>query len=173
MLDAATRPPGHATRHPGLQWGRIRPEPALPEPRRRGQLLPCPTCSTASPSSPQRASPPGWANLRGVSTASVRLASVYGEMERPTRPATARASSIACSLDGPVTVSGEDIVRDWVHADDVALAVARLLTDEPYRLQLFHIGGGEPVGWRRIVDVFRRSGWPIASAPTSDAADIG
>jgi nucleoside-diphosphate-sugar epimerase len=112
-------------------------------------------------------------DLRGVSTVSVRLASVYGEMERATssRHRTSLIHRLATS-DRAVTVSSDDIIRDWVHADDVALAVAGLLADGPLRWRLFHVGGGEPVGWRRIVDIFKRADWPLSYITEPDAADI-
>jgi UDP-glucose 4-epimerase len=111
--------------------------------------------------------------LRGVSAASVRLASVYGSMERAT--STRHRTSVVHRLahaHGPMTVSAHDIVRDWVHADDVAIAVGRLLTDEPLQWNLFHIGGGEPVGWRRIVGIFQSAGRPISWASADERADI-
>ncbi|MBM6581882.1 NAD(P)-dependent oxidoreductase [Microvirga sp. BT689] len=111
--------------------------------------------------------------LRGVSTASVRLASVYGEMERATaaRHRTSLVHRLAAAQQ-PIAVSAADVVRDWVHADDVAWAVSALLEDRPLQWSLYHIGGGEPTGWRKIIQAFQAAGRPIAWASDDEAADI-
>lgn len=111
--------------------------------------------------------------LRGISTASIRLGSVYGDLERTTttRHRTSLVHRLA-NATGPLVVSSRDIVRDWVHADDVAAAVAGLLADRPLRWNLYHVGGGEGVGWRRIVEIFRRAGRPVAWSGVGMPADI-
>ncbi|MET0426866.1 MAG: NAD(P)-dependent oxidoreductase [Microvirga sp.] len=111
--------------------------------------------------------------LRGISTASVRLGSVYGDLERAT--STRHRTSLVHRLARatvPMTVSSGDVVRDWVHADDVAAAVAGLLAERPLRWDLYHVGGGEAVGWRRIVAIFRRAGRPVSWADAGATADI-
>jgi UDP-glucose 4-epimerase len=111
--------------------------------------------------------------LRGMSVLTVRLASVYGAMERrtDTRHQTSLIHRLACSK-GPMTVSRQDIARDWVHADDVATAIASLLTHEAPRLRTFNVGGGEPVGWGRIVQAFQGAGFPLAFSEDAACADI-
>ena len=111
--------------------------------------------------------------LRGVSVLTVRLASVYGAMER--RTDTRHQMSLIhriVSSKGSMTVSKQDIARDWVHADDVAAAIASLLTLEVPGLRTFNVGGGEPVGWTRIVRAFQGAGFPIAFAEDDAYADI-
>jgi nucleoside-diphosphate-sugar epimerase len=111
--------------------------------------------------------------LRGISTASVRLASVYGDLERMThtRHRTSFIHRLA-GASGPLTVSPRDVVRDWVHGDDVAAAIAGLLVERPLRWNLYHLGGGEAVGLRRIVEILQRAGRPVTWAGAGDEADI-
>lgn len=111
--------------------------------------------------------------LRGVSTVAVRLASVYGAMERPT-DTRQRMSLIhrLASRSGATTASTADIVRDWVHADDVAKALVGLLTVPSLGSQLYNIGSGEAVGWRRIVEAFQAEGRPVRWAGDGESADV-
>jgi nucleoside-diphosphate-sugar epimerase len=111
--------------------------------------------------------------LRSASVVAVRLASVYGTMERPTG-ARQRISLVhrLVSHPGPVTASTADIVRDWIHADDVAAAVSSLLTTSVLRSNLYNIGSGEPVGWRRIVEAVRVAGRPVRWAEGDEPADV-
>lgn len=101
--------------------------------------------------------------LRGVSVAVIRLSSVYGSMERQTetRQRTSLIHQLACASPG-TTVSAANIVRDWVHADDASRAMARLLRASELRHAVYHVGGGEPVGSRRIVEAFRSAGQDLA-----------
>jgi nucleoside-diphosphate-sugar epimerase len=111
--------------------------------------------------------------LRGVSTIAVRLASVYGAMERPTE--TRQRMSLVHRLaarSGATTASTADVVRDWVHADDVAKALAGLLTASSLGSRLYNIGSGEAVGWRRIVEAFQAEGRPVRWAGDGQSADV-
>lgn len=111
--------------------------------------------------------------LRSAPVVAVRLASVYGTMERPTG-ARQRMSLVhrLVAHPGPVTASTTDIVRDWIHADDVAAAIASLLTVPVLRSNLYNIGSGESVGWRRIVEAVRAAGRPIQWADGGETADV-
>ncbi len=85
--------------------------------------------------------------LRGLDAASVRLSSVYGPMDRPT--ATRSMASVPLRLANlaltgrRVTVSGLDGGGDWIHATDVAVALAALLKAPALRHPLYNIGYGE------------------------------
>jgi nucleoside-diphosphate-sugar epimerase len=94
-------------------------------------------------------------------------------MERPTG-ARQRMSLVhrLVAHPGPVTASPADITRDWIHADDVAAAIALLLTTSVLRSNLYNIGSGEPVGWRRIVEAVRIAGRPIRWAEDGESADV-
>ncbi|WP_210483839.1 NAD-dependent epimerase/dehydratase family protein [Microvirga antarctica] len=109
--------------------------------------------------------------IRDVSTIAVRLASVYGAMERQT--ATRHRTSLVhrLAMAQPETaVSPQEVVRDWVHADDVAIGIAALIKAPALEHRIYNIGGGEPVGWRRLVGIFRAHGrgLPWANGGTAE-----
>jgi UDP-glucose 4-epimerase len=88
-----------------------------------------------------------YGQLFGLPTASVRLSSVYGTMDRPTASRTFRhvPNRIAhMAVDGVkrVRVNTLDAVGDYVHAEDVARAMVALLHAERLRYGTYNIAMG-------------------------------
>lgn len=88
-----------------------------------------------------------YGDLFGISTTSVRLASVYGTMDRPTATRTFRhgPNKIAhMAVEGVkrVRVNTLDAVGDYVHAEDVARAIIALLRLERVRYSAYNIAMG-------------------------------
>jgi nucleoside-diphosphate-sugar epimerase len=110
--------------------------------------------------------------LRGISVVATRLAGVYGAMERATasRPRPSHIHRLAATASP--SVSTLDVVRDYVHADDVAGAIGKLLAAPALAHALYHVGGGEPVGWRRLVAAFRAAGRDSRDALPGEEPDI-
>jgi nucleoside-diphosphate-sugar epimerase len=99
-----------------------------------------------------------YGDLFGVSTASVRLSSVYGTMDRVTASRNFRhvPNRIAhMALDGirRVRVNTLDAVGDYIHAEDVARAIVSLLLAPRLRYSTYNVACGtvatigEMVGW--------------------------
>ncbi|MDG4889753.1 NAD(P)-dependent oxidoreductase [Mesorhizobium sp. WSM4887] len=78
-----------------------------------------------------------------VMTVALRLASVYGPMERagPTSQAINLISQLVAARR-PVAISGADISRDWIHADDVGAAVDILLKADQLQHMVYNLGSG-------------------------------
>lgn len=99
-----------------------------------------------------------YGDLFGLSTASVRLSSVYGTMDRVTASRNYRhvPNRIAhMALDGVkrVRVNTLDAVGDYIHVEDVARAIVSLLHAPRLRYGVYNIACGttatigEMVGW--------------------------
>jgi UDP-glucose 4-epimerase len=99
-----------------------------------------------------------YGDLFGLSTAAVRLSSVYGPMDRVTASRNFRhvPNRIAhMALDGVkrVRVNTLDGVGDYVHAEDVARGIASLLCAPGLRYSAYNIAAGatattgDLVGW--------------------------
>lgn len=100
-----------------------------------------------------------YADLFGLSAASVRLASVYGPMDRAT---ASRSFRHVPNRVAHMALAGETIrpnslepVGDYVHSGDVADAIIGLLSAERLRYRHYNIGSGETatigdvIGWAR------------------------
>jgi len=103
-----------------------------------------------------------YGELRGVSTAAVRVGPAYGAMERPTGHRE-RMSQIHPLLAGsregrPVRVAESAARRDFVHADDIGDAVAALLAAPRLRHPVYNIGSGAAPRWSEVLAVFRSAG---------------
>ncbi|MBS0419585.1 MAG: NAD(P)-dependent oxidoreductase [Proteobacteria bacterium] len=88
-----------------------------------------------------------YGELFGLSTTSVRLASVYGTMDRPTASRTFRhgPNKVAhMAVEGlkRVRVNTLDAVGDYIHAEDVARAIISLLSVATVRYSAYNIAGG-------------------------------
>jgi UDP-glucose 4-epimerase len=88
-----------------------------------------------------------YGNLFGMSTASVRLSSVYGTMDRPTasrnfRHVPNRIANLAVEGVKRVRVNTMEAVGDYVHAEDVARAIVALLHAERLRYGTYNIAAG-------------------------------
>jgi UDP-glucose 4-epimerase len=88
-----------------------------------------------------------YAELFGLSAASVRPSSVYGPMDRPTASRSFRhvPNRIAhMALDGvrSVRVNTLDAVGDYIHAEDVAVAILSLLKSPQLGYGAYNIASG-------------------------------
>ena len=88
-----------------------------------------------------------YGDLFGLSTASVRLSSVYGTMDRVTasrdfRHVPNRVAHLA--LDGVrrIRVNTLDAVGDYIHAEDVAAGIAGLLRAPTLRHGVYNVAAG-------------------------------
>jgi UDP-glucose 4-epimerase len=86
--------------------------------------------------------------LFGFSTTSVRLASVYGTMDRPTASRTFRhgpnkIAHMAVAGEKRLRVNTLDAVGDYIHAEDVARAIVALLRLERVRYGAYNIAMGQ------------------------------
>jgi len=99
-----------------------------------------------------------YGDLFGLSTASVRLSSVYGTMDRVTasrnfRHVPNRIAHLAIEGRACVRVNTLDAVGDYVHAEDVARGIMALLMAPSLRYGTYNIAAGvtstiaELVGW--------------------------
>ena len=91
-----------------------------------------------------------YADLFGLSVLSVRLSSVYGTMDRVTASRTFRhvpnrIAHWAVQRREPLRVSGIDAVGDYIHAEDVAAALAALLDLPQPRFGTYNVALGETV----------------------------
>jgi UDP-glucose 4-epimerase len=98
-----------------------------------------------------------YGDLFGLSTASVRLSSVYGTMDRATASRNFRhiPNRIAhMALDGasPVRANSLDVVGDYIHAEDVATAILALLHAPKLRFSAYNIAAGHVTTIRELVD---------------------
>ena len=88
-----------------------------------------------------------YGELFGISSTSVRLASVYGTMDRPTasrnyRHVPNRIAHMAVAGTKRVRVNTLDAVGDYVHAEDVARAIIALLQLDQVRYSTYNIATG-------------------------------
>ena len=108
----------------------------------------------------------------GLSACALRVASVYGEHERPTGSRGAARMSLmhrlaqACAAGAPVRIEGDATRREWVHGDDVAAAVASLLMAPSLGHVVYNVGSGVATRFDDLVRLFAAEGLTI----TGDAA---
>jgi UDP-glucose 4-epimerase len=97
-----------------------------------------------------------YGDLFGLATASVRLSSVYGTLDRPTasrnfRHVPNRIAHMAVAGVKRVRVNTLDAVGDYVHAEDVARAILTLLHAEHLRYNTYNIAMGHTVTLGELV----------------------
>lgn len=119
-----------------------------------------------------------YGELFGLSTTSVRLASVYGTMDRPTasrnyRHVPNRIAHMAVSGAKRVRVNTLDGVGDYVHVEDVARAVVTLLRLGRVRYSAYNIAMGYTTPLGELVEwaAERYPGFHAEIVP-SEQADI-
>jgi UDP-glucose 4-epimerase len=88
-----------------------------------------------------------YGELFGLSTASVRLSSVYGTMDRATasrnfRAVPHRVAHLAVDGVKRVRVNTVDAVGDYIHAEDVARAIVALLHAQRLRYSTYNVAQG-------------------------------
>jgi UDP-glucose 4-epimerase len=97
-----------------------------------------------------------YGNLFGISTASVRPASVYGTMDRITasrnfRHVPNRIAHAALARRGPLRVNSLEGVGDYIHAEDVAGGIIRLLAAPSLSYGAYNIASGTLTSVRDFV----------------------
>ncbi len=102
-----------------------------------------------------------WGELTGISTASVRLGSIFGRFERPT-PSRARLSAMARLIQAGsgnrvAKVHGRDVERDWLAGEDFGAAVHAMLNAPSLRHSLYHVVGRH-LRWEAVVEAAGQSG---------------
>jgi nucleoside-diphosphate-sugar epimerase len=116
------------------------------------------------------------AALSGLSIVAIRVAAAYGRMERPTasRSRMSPLYRLAAALkEGrSLRIAGANVARDYVHADDVAGAVAALLFAEGLAHDVYNVSSGVATGWHDLVDLFRARGLDALWSEEEAAADI-
>ncbi len=119
-----------------------------------------------------------WRNLFGLPLHVVRLASVYGPMDRPTP-----GRDFACVphvmmhkalRKEPWSVSGAGGVGDFIHAADVAGAICDLLAAPALRHGVYNIASGERITLDTLADLVCQvvPGATWYEAAPGDVADI-
>ena len=98
-----------------------------------------------------------YGELFGLSTTSVRLASVYGTMDRPTASRTFRhgpnkIAHMAVAGAKRVRVNTLDAVGDYVHVEDVARAIVALLRLDHVRYSAYNIAMGQTARLGELVE---------------------
>ena len=116
------------------------------------------------------------AELSGKHMAALRLASIYGEMERPTG-SREHMSHIwrlrAAQLSGRrVRVAGPAVGRDWLYAGDMAEAVWTLLCAPRWSYFVYNLGAGQALRFETIVELLARRGLVYEWVDDPEAADI-
>ncbi len=105
-----------------------------------------------------------YGDLFGLSTASVRLSSVYGTMDRATgsrdfRHVPNRVAHLAQGGARRIRVNTLDAVGDYIHAEDVAAAIAGLLRAPALRHATYNVAAGAT---STVADLVR---WAAEKAP--------
>ncbi|HWM66125.1 MAG TPA: NAD(P)-dependent oxidoreductase [Steroidobacteraceae bacterium] len=109
-----------------------------------------------------------YGELFGFSTTSVRLASVYGTMDRPTASRTFRhgpnkIAHMAVAGVKRLRVNTLEAVGDYIHAEDVARAIVALLRLERVRYSAYNIAMGQTTRLGELVK------WAAEKYPGFDA----
>jgi nucleoside-diphosphate-sugar epimerase len=119
-----------------------------------------------------------YGELFGFSTTSVRLASVYGTMDRPTASRTFRhgpnrIAHMAVAGVKRVRVNTLEAVGDYVHVEDVARAIVALLRLEHVRYGAYNIAMGHTTRLGDLVEwaAEKYPGFHAEITP-AEAADI-
>jgi UDP-glucose 4-epimerase len=103
--------------------------------------------------------------LNGKPVTSVRFASVYGCMERPTgarqHMSLMYRLKMALKNKQPVRVFGPDITRDWVHTSDIARALLNLLQAPVWNFPVYNLGSGKTTSLSALMLAFSQHGLDI------------
>jgi UDP-glucose 4-epimerase len=96
-----------------------------------------------------------YAELFGLSAASVRLPSVFGPMDRVTatrnHPHVPNKVAHLALAGRPIRVNTLDGVGDYLHSGDAADAMARLLLAPPLRHRVYNIASGVATTTRELI----------------------
>jgi UDP-glucose 4-epimerase len=98
-----------------------------------------------------------YGQLFGLPVVAVRLSSVYGPMDRETASRHVHSAPWLIThlalRQEELRVSAYDAVGDWIHARDVAEAIARLLRAPQPRYSTYNIAYGRAETVRTVVDI--------------------
>jgi nucleoside-diphosphate-sugar epimerase len=112
----------------------------------------------------------------GMSFAALRLAALYGAMERatPHRPRPSEFCRLAGALRAgrPVATIASDATRDWTHADDAAQAIVVLARGPEPGHAIYNVSSGRGIAWREMLAAFAARGLRIVPPGTPDAEEI-
>jgi nucleoside-diphosphate-sugar epimerase len=116
------------------------------------------------------------AALSGASIVAVRVAALFGEMERPTasrpRPSELHLLSAALRAGTPVATTASEAVRDWTHADDAAEAIAAVAAAPSLRHAVYNVASGMPMTWAETLALFVARGLSVVPQGTPGAMAI-
>ena len=116
------------------------------------------------------------ATLGGMSFAALRLAALYGAMERATlhRPRPSELCRLAAALRArrPVATNATDATRDWTHADDAAAVILALARVPELRHATYNVSSGRGLAWQEVLAAFAARGLRIVPPGTPDAEAI-
>ncbi len=116
-----------------------------------------------------------YATLHGMETVVLRVGWVYGPMERPMKDSRSNMSLVyefvRRALRGEeIRVAHLDHVRDWIHADDLAVAVAMLLNTPRLPSRVYNLSGGVGYTHRQVLETLRRI-LPLGYTQVDDPRD--
>jgi nucleoside-diphosphate-sugar epimerase len=114
--------------------------------------------------------------LFGLPVVSVRLSSVYGPMDRETSSRHVRCvpwlvTHLALSGE-ELRVSALDGVGDWIHAADVASAIARLLRARSLRHPVYNVAYGRAETIQMLLDITAEKVAFTSRASSKDEANV-
>lgn len=113
--------------------------------------------------------------LRGVSTAALRVAAVYGAMERPTphRETMSQLYPLFTALreNRPIAVAPSEALRDWTHADDIGDGIAALVAAPELGHSVYNLSRGEGLRWSEVLALFREAGLDMRLVDDSAQAE--
>ena len=117
-----------------------------------------------------------YAELCGRPVAAVRLAALYGPMERPTagRGQMSQPTQLVAALRSgrAVRVAGAAVTRDWTYVADAAEAVRALLLAPVWRYGVYNVGTGCGSTFGRLVELLVARGLRATWVDEPAAADI-
>lgn len=112
----------------------------------------------------------------GITMVVARVGPCYGPQERVSafRP---QQSLIGCLLtllrSGEVArVHGESCSRDWMHVDDLSVAIKGLLTSLGLQHRMYNVSSGVAVEARDVLDAFRGVGLRVQQTESPEQANI-
>lgn len=109
-------------------------------------------------------------------TTSVRLASVYGPLERPSasriHTSLINRLRMAWAAGKPIRVAGPAISRDWIHVADVGRAIWLLLNAATWHHSAYNISSGVSTPFCELVDHFAFHGLQAHWVDDPSLADI-
>lgn len=120
-----------------------------------------------------------YASMFELPLRTVRLASVYGPMDRwtPGRDYACAPNVMAnkAVAGETVTISGADAVGDWIHAGDVASALVALLDTPHLHHDTYNIAFGEAASLAQLADLIAQAvpGFTWSQAPSQSAMITG